>query len=135
MWRFIVLGFVFGMALYLGEAFSWFRIQEMFRFESFHMYGIIFSAVLVGAIGIQLIKAFKIKSMNGELINLEKKPMNKKGNSIGGFIFGVGWAMTGFCVGPVFVLLGYGSVFAVLVVLGMLIGVLLYGYLQRYLPH
>lgn len=129
------MGFVFGLALFLGETFSWYRIQEMFRFESFHMYGIILSAVLVGALGIQLIKILNLKSLNGKPVKLEKKPMNKKGNSLGGLIFGVGWAMTGFCVGPTFVLLGYGSSFAFIVVLGIVIGVILYGYLRKYLPH
>ena len=105
--RYLIYGILFGIILTKAEVISWFRIQEMFRFQSFHMYGIIGSAVVVGAISILLIKKFKLKSSNGEDIIFPYKPYNK-GLMIGGTIFGLGWALTGACPGPIFALIGNG---------------------------
>ena len=105
--KYLIFGVLFGIILTKAEVISWFRIQEMFRFQSFHMYGIIGSAVVVGAISILLIKKFKLKSSNGEEIIFPEKPYNK-GLMIGGTIFGLGWALTGACPGPIFALIGNG---------------------------
>src|SRR5574338_374711 len=94
--KYLVAGIVFGIILVKSEVVSWFRIQEMFRFQSFHMYGVIGSAIVVGIISIQLIKRFRIKSIHGETIDLHPKPFNK-GQIIGGLLFGFGWALTGAC--------------------------------------
>lgn len=133
--KFILLGAVFGIILIKAEVISWFRIQEMFRFQSFHMYGIIGSAVVVGAISVFLIKKLNIKSINGEEINLTPKPFNKVGNITGGFIFGLGWALVGACPGPLYALLGSGYTVILLPIMGAITGVIVYGALKNKLPH
>lgn len=133
--KFILLGAIFGVILIKSEVVSWFRIQEMFRFESFHMYGIIGSAVLVGAISILILKKLNIKSMDGQEINPKAKPFNKKGNIIGGIIFGLGWGLIGACPGPLYAILGAGYTYFILPIMGALIGVLAYGILKNKLPH
>src|SRR5690554_532263 len=105
--KFIVLGVIFGIILMKSEVVSWFRIQEMFRFQSFHMYGIIGTAILTGMISIFLIKKFHIKAANGEPIVIKPKKMHK-GVFVGGVIFGLGWALTGACPGPLYSLVGGG---------------------------
>ena len=136
MQKFIVfiLGIIFGMILLSSEVVSWFRIQEMFRFQSFHMYGIIGSAVVVGAISVFLIKMFKIKSIDGSEINLDPKP-NKKSNLIGGILFGLGWALTGACPGPLYVLVGGGYTVVLATLASAIAGAYMYGLLQKHLPH
>ena len=99
--KYLVIGTWFGILLTKSEAVSWFRIQEMFRFQAFHMYGIIGLAVVVGMISLLVIKKFKIKSPNGENIKPAKKPLQFKSNLIRGFVFGLGWALTGACPGPI----------------------------------
>ena len=132
--KFLIYGIVFGIILTKAEVISWFRIQEMFRFQSFHMYGIIGSAVLVGAIAILIIKKLKLKAFNGEEIVFPAKPYNK-GIIFGGITFGLGWALTGACPGPIFALIGNGySVFAVTLVFALL-GAWVYGLLREKLPH
>ena len=133
--KYLVIGTWFGILLTKSEAVSWFRIQEMFRFQAFHMYGIIGLAVVVGMISILLIKKFKIKSLNGEDINPAKKPIQFKSNLIGGFLFGLGWALTGACPGPIYALIGNGVPVFVIVLTAALIGSIVYDLIKKHLPH
>jgi uncharacterized membrane protein YedE/YeeE len=132
--KFLLVGTLFGLVLTKTEAVSWFRIQEMFRFQSFHMYGIIGSAVVVGAISIYLIKNLKLKSMGGEEIVIPNKQFNK-GQIIGGTIFGMGWALAGACPGPLYALLGAGYSTIIVAILSALLGTWVYSYLRPKLPH
>ena len=132
--KFLILGTIFGIILVKAEVISWFRIQEMFRFQSFHMYGIICSAIVVGMISIQLIKKFKVKTLSGEEIKIEPKVFSK-GNIIGGFMFGLGWAMTGACPGPLYALIGSGVMVVAVVLLSAVFGTFIYGVLKDKLPH
>ncbi|MBT8229988.1 MAG: YeeE/YedE family protein [Saprospiraceae bacterium] len=133
--KFLLVGILFGIMMAKAEIISWFRIYEMFRFESFHMYGIIGSAVVLGIIIIQIIKRTKFKSIYGEEIVIPDKDFSYARYIIGGIIFGLGWAMVGACPGPMFVLIGYGYYVILLVVLGALIGTFVYGVLRNKLPH
>lgn len=132
--KFLLLGTIFGIILIKGEVISWFRIQEMFRFQSFHMYGTICSAIAVGMLSIFLIKKFKIKSFSGEEIKIEDKQFSK-GNIIGGLMFGLGWAMTGACPGPLYALIGSGLPIVIVVLLSAVLGTYCYGVLKDKLPH
>ena len=134
--KYLVLGTLFGIILTKSEVISWWRIQEMFRFQSFHMYGVIGSAVVVGMVSIQLIKRNRLKSLDGELITLADKKYNH-GTWIGGTIFGLGWALTGACPGPLFAQIGAGvGVGAVAVlILAALAGTWTYSALREKLPH
>jgi uncharacterized membrane protein YedE/YeeE len=132
--KYLIYGVLFGIVLTKAEVISWFRIQEMFRFQSFHMYGIIGSAVVVGAISILLIKKLNLKSSNGEEIIFPTKPYNK-GLMIGGTIFGLGWALTGACPGPIFALIGSGYGVFLVTLLFAVLGAWVYGLLQDKLPH
>lgn len=132
--KFLIFGIAFGIILTKAEVISWFRIQEMFRFQSFHMYGIIGSAVVIGIISIFLLKKFNVLATNGEKLNFPIKPYNK-GVIFGGVLFGLGWALTGACPGPIFALIGNGySVFIVIMVFAVF-GAWVYGLLQEKLPH
>jgi uncharacterized membrane protein YedE/YeeE len=131
--RYLLLGFIFGIILIKAEVISWFRIQEMFRFQAFQMYGIIGSAVVVGIISIWLIKKMKIKTIAGEEIKIASKEFTK-GNIFGGLIFGFGWAMTGACPGPLYALIGSGSVIIIVVLMSAVFGTWVYGILQDKLP-
>jgi uncharacterized membrane protein YedE/YeeE len=133
--KFILAGIIFGIVMTKSEAISWFRIQEMFRFQSFHMYGIITTAIVIGAIAVQLIKRFKIRDINGNPIIFNPKDMSIPRYLIGGTIFGLGWAMTGACPGPMFVNFGYGYGMMLLIILGALFGTFMYGVLRAKLPH
>jgi uncharacterized membrane protein YedE/YeeE len=133
--KFLIIGFIFGIAIFKSEAMTWYRIQEMFRFQSFHMYGIFGSAIAVGAITVLMIKKLGLKTIEGEEIVLEKKPLNKKGNIIGGVLFGIGWAFTGCCVAPMYVLVGYGSIAGIVILISAFIGVWVYGEVREKLPH
>lgn len=133
--RYIVAGVIFGIILSKSEAVSWYRIQEMFRFQSFHMYGIIGTAVITGIIVIALIKKFKLKDISGEEIVFPTKDRQWKRYLIGGSIFGLGWALTGACPGPIFVLLGQGFGVMIVVIIGALAGTYLYGVIINKLPH
>lgn len=133
--RFIIAGLIFGVIMIKSEAASWYRIQEMFRFQSFQMYGIIGTAVLLGSISVYLIKKFKIKDSQGNPINIPDKEKSWKKYVIGGFIFGLGWALAGTCPGPMFVNIGYGYFSMIIVVLGALIGTFAYGVVKSKLPH
>jgi uncharacterized membrane protein YedE/YeeE len=131
----ILLGMLFGGILVKAEVLSWFRIQEMFWFQSFHMYGIIGSAIAVGAISLWLISRFDAKSLSGEIISPAPKVFNKKGNLIGGIIFGFGWALTGACPGPLYALVGSGYGIILVSILAAMFGVVVYGRLKDKLPH
>ena len=132
---YILLGVVFGVTMYKAETASWFRIYEMFNFQSFHMYGFIGSALVVGLIGIQFMKKNKIKNVEGETIQIEPKIKSIPRYLIGGIFFGLGWALVGACPGPIFVLVGAGLYPMLIVVLGALAGTYLYGLLKNKLPH
>jgi len=132
--KFLILGVVFGIVLTKSEVISWFRIQEMFRFEAIHMYGIIGLAIVVGAISIQIIKKYNLKTFYGEDIYFEQKPFHK-GAIYGGLIFGFGWALTGACPGPLFALIGNGYSIILISLLSALFGTWVYGYYQNKLPH
>ena len=132
--KYLVLGTLFGIILTKSEVISWFRIQEMFRFQAFHMYGVIGSAIVVGMISIQLIKRNRLKSIDGESIVLADKKFNH-GIWIGGFIFGLGWALTGACPGPLFAQLGSGVGSAAVLILAALAGTWTYSALRTRLPH
>ncbi len=133
--KFFVTGIFFGIVMTKSEAISWFRIQEMFRFESFHMYGIIGTAVIVGALVKLSIKKLRGKTIKGDLISFKDKDMSIPRYLFGGIIFGLGWAMTGACPGPMFTLLGHGA-WAILIVIGSAtIGTYFYGALRNRLPH
>ena len=132
--KYLVLGTLFGIILTKSEVISWFRIQEMFRFQSFHMYGVIGSAILMGMLSIQLIKRNRLKSIDGESIVLADKKFNH-GIWIGGFIFGLGWALTGACPGPLFAQLGSGIGSAAVLILAALAGTWTYSALREKLPY
>jgi uncharacterized protein len=132
--KYLIVGIVFGLTLTKTEAVSWFRIQEMFRFQSFHMYGIIGSAILVAMISILIIKRFKIKSIQGEDILIPDKKFNK-GAIFGGTIFGMGWALAGACPGPLYALVGAGYTVVLVVIASALLGTWTYSYLRPKLPH
>ncbi|MDX1470029.1 MAG: DUF6691 family protein [Flavobacteriaceae bacterium] len=132
---FLAIGIFFGILLYKSEAASWFRIYEMFRFGSFHMYGIMGSAVVTGFIGIQLMKKFNIKPIWGHHLQLQPKDRSVARYLFGGIIFGLGWALAGSCPGPMYVLAGAGYYSILIVLFGALIGTYLYGVLKKYLPH
>lgn len=131
--KYLAFGVVFGIVLIKSEVISWFRIQEMFRLQSFHMFGVIGSAVAVGALSVFLIKKFKIKSIRGEEIILPEKTFNK-GQIYGGLLFGFGWAMTGACPGPLFAQLGYGATATAVTILMAIVGTWVYGLLREKLP-
>lgn len=132
--KYLAVGLVFGVVFVKAEIISWYRIQEMFRLESFHMYGIIGSAIVVGAISIFIIKRFSIKTIYGEEVEFHPKTFNK-GQVIGGLLFGLGWAMTGACPGPLFAQIGTGATVIIASLLSALAGTWLYGYFRDKLPH
>ncbi|NBA84386.1 YeeE/YedE family protein [Emticicia sp. CRIBPO] len=132
--KYLAVGILFGIVFVKAEIVSWFRIQEMFRLQSFHMYGIIGSAVLTGMISVWLIKRFKIKTIYGERIELHPKQFNK-GQIYGGLLFGFGWALTGACPGPLFAQIGTGSTITIVTLLSAIAGTWTYGFLREKLPH
>ena len=132
--KYLFFGLLFGIVLIKSEVVSWYRIQEMFRLQSFHMFGVIGSAVVVGAISVFIIKKFKIKTINGEEILLPNKTFNK-GQIYGGLLFGFGWALTGACPGPLFAQLGYGAAAISVTILMAIAGTWVYGKLREKLPH
>ena len=132
--KFLIAGILFGIFLIKGEVVSWFRIQEMFRLQSFHMYGIIGSAVVTGMISIQLIKRFNIKTINQEPVKIIPKTYHH-GFIYGGIIFGIGWAITGACPGPLFAQIGSGATVVVITLLSAIAGTWTYGLLKPKLPH
>lgn len=132
--KFMFVGIIFGIVFVKAEIVSWIRIQEMFRLQSFHMFGVIGSAVFVGALSVFLIKKLQIKTINGEKITFHPKTFNK-GQIFGGLLFGCGWAITGACPGPLFAQIGTGASVIVITLLSAIIGTWVYGYFREKLPH
>ena len=133
--RLLIIGIVFGFILTKGEVISWYRIYEMFRFESFHMYGIIGSAVFVSLIFNQLMKRNKMKDIDGKPINIPTFYSGVRRYLIGGTIFGLGWALTGACPGPLYALIGNGAWVMTAALASALLGALVYGLVYKKLPH
>ena len=133
--RYTMLGVLFGVILSKSEVISWYRIQEMFLFDSFHMYGIIGTAVILGAIGIVVMKKLNVKSIHGKDLHLTPKEMEIPRLLFGGTIFGLGWSFTGACPGPLYALLGYGVGVVVIILLSAVLGAFVYGLVKSKLPH
>ena len=132
--KFLIVGLLFGFILVKSQVISWFRIQEMFRLQAFHMYGIIGSAIIVGIISIQLIKRFQLKTIHNEAIIIPDKVFHW-GNVYGGLIFGLGWAITGACPGPLFAQIGSGFLVTIITLLSAIGGTWVYGLFRERLPH
>jgi uncharacterized membrane protein YedE/YeeE len=132
--KYLLAGTLFGIILVKSEVISWFRIQEMFRLQSFHMYGVIGSAVAVGILSVQWIKKFHIKTISGQPILLSAKKF-QWGQVIGGLLFGLGWAATGACPGPLFAQIGGGFTVVIVTLLSAIAGVWVYGLIREKLPH
>ncbi|WP_026915950.1 YeeE/YedE family protein [Christiangramia portivictoriae] len=132
---YLVIGIMFGIVMFKSEAASWFRIYEMFRFESFHMYGIIGSALVIGVLGTLLIKKNGMKDVQGEPITFQPKEKSFSRYMFGGIIFGLGWALAGACPGPIYTLIGAGYIPVIVVFLAALLGTFVYGLLRDKLPH
>ncbi len=132
--KYLLTGLVFGVVFVKAEIVSWFRIQEMFRFQSFHMYGIIGSAIAVGMVSVWVIKKFNIKTIYGEPIHISEKKFNK-GQIYGGLLFGLGWAITGACPGPLFAQIGTGATVVTVTLLSAIAGTWVYGLIREKLPH
>jgi len=133
--KFILAGIIFGIVLSKSEVISWYRIYEMFHFQSFHMYGVIGSAVVVGIISVLIAKKNNLKTMYGEALDLQPKKKSVYRYLLGGIIFGMGWALTGACPGPMFILLGKGVTVMIVVLISGILGTLAYGVLRDKLPH
>lgn len=132
--KYLFMGIIFGIILVKSEVISWYRIQEMFRLQSFHMFGVIGSAVVTGIISVWLIKKFNVKTIYGEPVVIPVKSFNK-GQIYGGLIFGFGWAITGACPGPLFAQIGAGYSVIIVTMLSAIAGTWVYGYLREKLPH
>ncbi len=132
--KYLAVGILFGIVFVKAEVISWFRIQEMFRLQSFHMYGVIGSAIITGMLSVWLIKKYRIKTIYGEPITFTRKKFSK-GQVIGGLIFGLGWGLTGACPGPLFAQIGTGAVVVSVVILSAIAGTWVYGRFREKLPH
>lgn len=133
--KFLIVGIVFGIVMVKSEAVSWYRIYEMFHFQSFHMYGIIGTAVVLGTIGVQFLKKNNIKDFAGNPIHIEPKEKGIVRYLIGGGLFGLGWGLVGTCPGPIFVLIGAGFYPVIIILIGALLGTFFYGLVKDKLPH
>lgn len=133
--KYVFVGFVFGIVLTKSEAVSWYRIYEMFQFQSFHMFGIIMVAIVTGIIGLQIIKRIRLKNIKGESFQVADKEEGSIRYWIGGLFFGLGWALVGSCPGPIFILLGAGFLPVIFVLFGALLGTFIYGVIKDKLPH
>lgn len=133
--KYILVGLLFGIVLTKSEAVSWYRIYEMFHFQSFHMFGIIGTAVFVGVIGLQLFKRSNLKDIDGQPIVLADKEKGITRYLVGGLLFGLGWGLIGTCPGPIFILIGAGFWGVGVILIGALAGTYLYGLLKDKLPH
>ncbi|MFS8617483.1 MAG: DUF6691 family protein [Solitalea sp.] len=132
--KYLLAGIAFGLLLVKSEVVSWFRIQEMFRFQSFHMYGVIGSAVLTGMLAVWLIRKMNIKDLEGRPVSFRKKEFSK-GQVYGGLLFGLGWGMTGACPGPLFALVGTGATVIAVMLASAVAGTWVYGRVRDRLPH
>lgn len=132
--KYLAAGILFGIILVKAEVISWFRVQEMFRLQSFHMYGVIGSAVATGILSVFLIKKWKVKTIHGEAVTFHPKKFNK-GQVYGGLLFGLGWGLTGACPGPLFAQIGTGALVVIVVVLSAVAGTWVYGLVRDRLPH
>ncbi len=132
--KYLIAGLLFGIILVKSEVISWFRIQEMFRLQSFHMYGVIGSAIAVGMLSVWLIKKYKVKTIHGEPIEFVNKKFHK-GNIYGGLLFGFGWAITGACPGPLFAQIGTGATVIIVTLVSAICGTWFYGLIRKHLPH
>ncbi|GAB3534968.1 YeeE/YedE thiosulfate transporter family protein [Pontibacter brevis] len=132
---YLSIGTLFGIIMTKSQAISWYRIYEMFRFDSFHMYGIIGSAVILGMLSVALIKKYKLRSTTGDPITFSPKNMSIPRYLFGGTIFGLGWAMTGACPGPIYTLIGNGYSVILVVLFSAILGTMAYGILRKRLPH
>ena len=135
LFKFLLVGILFGIIMTKSEAISWYRIQEMFRFQAFHMYGIMGSALAVGVICVALIKKFHLKTMQGADIEFKDKNKSFVRYFVGGSIFGLGWALAGACPGPIFTLIGNGYTTFIVLLLSAVVGTYVYGALRSKLPH
>ncbi|MCO6501166.1 MAG: YeeE/YedE family protein [Vicingus serpentipes] len=133
--KFILFGSFFGFVLIKSEAVSWYRIVEMFHFQSFHMFGVIGSAVAVGAISVLIIKQLNTTTFKNKPINLDKKPLMVTSNLLGGIIFGLGWSIVGACPAPLFIHFGAGNYIILIPIIFALIGTFVYGSIKDKLPH
>jgi len=133
--KFLLVGIVFGIVMAKSEAISWFRIQEMFRFQAFHMYGIIGTAVVLGVLGVAIIKKFNIRDIDGNPIVFLPKDKSIVRYLLGGAIFGLGWALSGACPGPMVVNIGYGFLSMAIVFFSAIVGTYLYAVIKDKLPH
>ena len=133
--KFLLVGIVFGIILVKSEAVSWYRIYEMFRFESFHMYGIIGTAITTGVILLLITKKMKVKNIEGDLMNVPDKEKGLTRYILGGTLFGLGWALSGACPGPMYILVGTGVFTMLIVILAAVLGTYVYGVLKDKLPH
>lgn len=133
--RYLLAGTLFGIVAVKSQIISWYRIQEMFRFHSFHMYGVIGSAVIVGIVSVWLIKRFNVKTISGDPITFQDKAATYTRYVVGGTIFGLGWALVGACPGPMLALLGSGVFGIIIVMFGAYLGTWLYGVLRTRIPH
>lgn len=133
--KYLLVGLLFGVVLTKSEAVSWYRIYEMFHFQSFHMFGIIGTAVVVGVIGIQIFKRGNVKDIHGDPIKIADKDKGFTNYFTGGILFGLGWGLIGTCPGPIFILIGAGFWGVGVILLGSLAGTYLYGLLRNKLPH
>ena len=131
----LILGFLFGNVLIASQAFSWFRIQEMFHFDSFHMFGLLFSAIGTAALSLFILKKFKIKSVNGNELEVKPKPTQIPANVIGGLLFGLGWSISGACSAPLYIITGMHWQIGLILFAGALVGTFLYGSIKSKLPH
>lgn len=132
--KFLIIGIIFGIILSKSEVVSWYRIYEMFKFQSFHMYGVIGSAVGIGVVLMQLFKKGIVKDFKGNVIQIKPKKKGFIRTFVGGSIFGLGWALAGACPGPIFVLIGHGAITILIVLLGAVLGAFIYGLLSKKLP-
>ena len=135
LFKFLLVGIFFGIVLVKSEAVSWYRIYEMFRFQSFHMYGIIGTAIVTGVLFLQLSKRFKWQSLMGETIRVPKKEKGFIRYIVGGLMFGLGWGLIGVCPGPIYILIGAGYMSLIIVLLAAVLGTFTYGILKDKLPH
>ncbi len=131
---FLLIGTLFGITLLKSDAVSWFRMQEMFRFQGFQMFGIFMTAIPTGALSVLIIKKFKIKTLDGEPVHILKKKFNW-GYVYGSLLFGIGWGLTGACPGPIYVQIGSGLSIAIITLISALAGTWVYSYLKPHLPH